>query len=663
MCFDSIAKRSAAATLARLFFGLLIASLFVACPMSGMNQKDAISGDSEIAASRAAPGEQIVSSIELYKGTNFSGEKLTIYMKTFSDGRKAVTNDKGIDLANFPSSWNNQVRSVRLIRGNSYPSLLAWNSANMAGTDVQYYVQSSNPDVTSLYMSSCVPIFDATLPQCQRYDATIFARWAKQNGSDYDETRRYLTAEDQTNRPIKPAREVMGDWETFELRFLDADNKFFTMYSRANNNYVIADRNQNSSEAPLCANWTESTPRPWMFFRIGTEMDLTGRNAKTYRVANSIYAVANGRRVYAVEGLPLTTFTTGRGFPGTGQFWIVNRAPADGATLMLAPYSADPSVHYFNDRFYIYGSHDRDAATDPAMAFKMNDYYVYSMFDMNSRLEQWPYALNGSPSLTYTDVAWVKQSLPQFWAPDAAKVGNNTYLYFPARDNSDAFRIGAAVNTENNPAGRFSAYSNPIAGTFSIDPSVFQDGSNAYMVFGGVWGGQLEQWQYIDASSGTPVQRARAARDPNAAQIKDGDWALGPVIARMNSNMTSLAETPRPIVIKKDGAYMKFSGADTSRSYFEAPWIVKVGSTYYLCYSTGPSRYFSVASSSSIYGPYNYVKDILVPSDTLGTWTTHGSVINTANGWYVFYHDATISPSGTATDKRSIKYKKLSSFP
>ena len=62
------------------------------------------------------------------------------------------------------------------------------------------------------------------------------------------------------------------------------------------------------------------------------------------------------------------------------------------------------------------------------------------------------------------------------------------YLYFPLKDKQDVFRIGVA--TSSSPTGPFKAEAAPIAGSFSIDPAVFAyaDG-NAYMYFGGLWGG------------------------------------------------------------------------------------------------------------------------------------------------------------------------------
>jgi len=68
------------------------------------------------------------------------------------------------------------------------------------------------------------------------------------------------------------------------------------------------------------------------------------------------------------------------------------------------------------------------------------------------------------------------------------------YFYFPAKDKKGAFRIGVA--TGKKPEGPFKAQPDAIKGSFSIDPAVFvDDDGNAYMYFGGIWGGQLQRWQ------------------------------------------------------------------------------------------------------------------------------------------------------------------------
>ena len=67
-------------------------------------------------------------------------------------------------------------------------------------------------------------------------------------------------------------------------------------------------------------------------------------------------------------------------------------------------------------------------------------------------------------------------------------------MYFPMKDQNDIFRMGVAIS--DRPEGPFIPQSDPMKGSYSIDPAVFcdDDGSH-YMYFGGIWGGQLQRYR------------------------------------------------------------------------------------------------------------------------------------------------------------------------
>jgi GH43 family beta-xylosidase len=155
------------------------------------------------------------------------------------------------------------------------------------------------------------------------------------------------------------------------------------------------------------------------------------------------------------------------------------------APLVENIYTADPSAHVFEGKIYIYPSHDIEtevAEDDMGSHFDMKDYHVFSMDKPGSELTDHGVALR------LEDVAWASR---QLWAPDAATKDGKYYLYFPAKYKQDIFKIGVAVS--DRPEGPFTAEPEPIKGTFSMDPAVFQEGNDYYLLFGGIWGGQL-QW-------------------------------------------------------------------------------------------------------------------------------------------------------------------------
>lgn len=296
-------------------------------------------------------------------------------------------------------------------------------------------------------------------------------------------------------------------------------------------------------------------------------------------------------------------------------------------------YTADPSAHVFEGKIYIYPSHDLDhdgPTTVDGDHYAMEDYHVLSMDDFNSP------CIDHGEALHVKDVPWATK---QMWAPDAAFKNNTYYLFFPARDKENIFRIGVA--TSSNPAGPFTSEENYIPGSFSIDPAVFVDEDNrSYMYFGGLWGGQLEKWQ-----NGT--------FDPNAEGPAESEPALGPIVAELSDDMLTFKDTPQEISIIDEEGNPILAG-DEERRYFEGPWVHKYNGYYYLSYSTGTTHYIAYAMSKNLKGPFVYKGRILNP--VIG-WTTHHSIVQFRDKWYLFYHDCSLSDG--VNHKRCVKYTAL----
>jgi beta-xylosidase len=239
-------------------------------------------------------------------------------------------------------------------------------------------------------------------------------------------------------------------------------------------------------------------------------------------------------------------------------------------------------------------------------------------------------------ALHLKDIPWAKQ---QLWAPDAAYKNNTYYLFFPARDHDHIFRIGVA--TSSNPAGPFTPQQNYIPGSFSIDPAVLVDEDNkAYVYFGGLWGGQLEKWQ-----TGT--------FNPDGKEPAETEPALGPMVAKLNEDMLTFTEKPQEISIVDEDGNPILAG-DEDRRFFEGAWVHKYNDYYYLSYSTGTTHYIAYAMSKSPQGPFVYKGTVLKP--VIG-WTTHHSIVQFEDKWYLFYHDCSLSDG--VNHKRSVKYSEL----
>lgn len=300
-------------------------------------------------------------------------------------------------------------------------------------------------------------------------------------------------------------------------------------------------------------------------------------------------------------------------------------------------YTADPSAHVFENKLYIYPSHDFDAGipeNDNGDHFGMKDYHILSMDSVGGEVTDHGVALD------IKDIPWAGR---QLWAPDAAYANGKYYLYFPVKDKSDIFRIGVA--TSDNPAGPFKAEPKPIEGSYSIDPAVFQDSDgNAYMYFGGIWGGQLQRW-----SSGK--------YNPNDVYPDSSQPALSAKVAKMNKDMLSFAEPARDVQILDENGNPLLA-KDNDRRFFEAAWMHKYNGKYYFSYSTGDTHFICYAIGDSPYGPFTYKGVILKP--VLG-WTNHHSIVEYNGKWYLFYHDSSLS--GGKTHLRSVKVTELKYNP
>jgi len=303
--------------------------------------------------------------------------------------------------------------------------------------------------------------------------------------------------------------------------------------------------------------------------------------------------------------------------------------------LFPADYMADPSVHVFNGKIYIYPSHDwecENVENDNGDQYVMKDYHVLS--------------IDGDPMtgtvtdhgkvLGLEDIAWAGR---QLWDCDVAEKDGKYYMYFPMKDRNDVFHWGCAV--ADRPEGPFVPQPDPMRGSYSIDMCVFHDDADDeyYVYFGGLWGGQLQRYK-DNIHLETPY-------------LPDGDVpALPSRVVRLGKDMLQYAEEPKPIVIlDKDGNPLK---ANDPHRFFEASWMHKYNGKYYFSYSTGDSHLLCYATGDNPYGPFTYQGVILTP--VVG-WTTHHCIIEYGDKWYLFHHDSV--PSGGKSWLRSLKVCEL----
>jgi hypothetical protein len=294
---------------------------------------------------------------------------------------------------------------------------------------------------------------------------------------------------------------------------------------------------------------------------------------------------------------------------------------------------ADPAVHVFGGRIYIYPSHDRDsgaAENDNGDHFEMQDYHVLSTDD--------PMAgevVDHGKILDVKDIPWAGR---QLWDCDVAEKDGKYYMYFPLKDKNDVFHIGVAI--ADRPEGPFIPQPDPIRGSYSIDPAVIKDGDDYFMYFGGLWGGQLQRYR-----------DNKALEDPHLNP--DNEPAIPSRVVKLSKDMLQFAEEPREVIVLNEQGKPLTAG-DNQRRFFEASWMHKYNGKYYFSYSTGDTHRLCYAIGDNPYGPFRYQGCIMTP--VVG-WTTHHAIVEFKGKWYLFHHDCV--PSKGITWLRSLKVVEL----
>lgn len=269
-------------------------------------------------------------------------------------------------------------------------------------------------------------------------------------------------------------------------------------------------------------------------------------------------------------------------------------------------FTADPSARVFNDRMYVYPSHDIFATEGKGRLkwFCMEDYHVFS----SDNLTAWK---DHGVIVTQTNVPWVKPDGYSMWAPDCIFRNGKYYFYFPTfpKDTTvigKGFTIGVAI--ADKPEGPFVPQAEPIKNVKGIDPNVFID--------------------------------------------KDGQaylyWSAGNIFgAKLKANMLELDSD------------VKILGDLPTKGLKEGPYMIERNGIYYLTYPhvENKTERLEYAISDNPLGPFK-VTGVIMDESASGCWTNHHSLLEFKKQWYLFYHDKDYSP--TFDKARSIRMDSLS---
>ena len=277
-------------------------------------------------------------------------------------------------------------------------------------------------------------------------------------------------------------------------------------------------------------------------------------------------------------------------------------------------FAADPTARVFNNKVYLYPSHDIFPPEGQRQDwFCMEDYHVFS----SENLTDWT---DSGVIVTQNKVPWVKPDSYSMWAPDCIERNGKYYFYFPsAPKDGRGFGIGVAI--ADSPEGPFIPEPENIKGISGIDPCVLQ------------------------------------ASDGNAYIF----WGAGRC-AKLKPNMKELADDTPTETVKWGDHEFELSGVnclkDLPNRQAEGPFAFEYNGNYYLTYPyvRENTEVLGYAMSKNPMGPYEY-KGLIMPEHDNGCWTNHHSIINYKGQWYLFYHRNHFSPRDDK--RRSVCIEKL----
>ncbi|EKQ51178.1 MAG: beta-xylosidase [Clostridium sp. Maddingley MBC34-26] len=276
-------------------------------------------------------------------------------------------------------------------------------------------------------------------------------------------------------------------------------------------------------------------------------------------------------------------------------------------------YIPDGEPHVFNNRVYVYGSHDRFNGH----VFCLNDYVCYSA------------PIDNIGDWRYEGVIYKKSDDPLnpdnrmcLYAPDVTVGPDGRYYLYYALDKVSLISVAVC----DTPAGKyeFYGYVHYSDGTrlgeregdpYQFDPGVLTEGNTTYLYTGFCAFGDKSR--------------------------------KGATVTIIGPDMLTILE--EPVLVVPSQPYSNGSGFE-GHEFFEASSIRKKGDTYYFIYSSIVMHELCYATSKNPTKGFTYQgvivsnNDIHIdsykPAEKPMNYCTnnHGSIVEINGNWYIFYH-------------------------
>lgn len=289
-------------------------------------------------------------------------------------------------------------------------------------------------------------------------------------------------------------------------------------------------------------------------------------------------------------------------------------------------YIADAEPYVFDERVYIYGSHDRFDGGD----FCLNDYVCWSapINDLgNWRNEGIIYKPTQDPLNTNTD------GQQNGFAPDVNQGPDGRYYFYYALSRSPVISVAVC----NTPAGEYQFYGHVhyrdgrIFGknqgdVFNFDPGVLVDDDGRVYLYTGF----------------SPISEFLRSMLKKNGLLIDGAYCV-----ELEQDMLTIKSLPELVL---PGESVSLETGFENHGFFEASSPRKINGKYYMIYSSIKSHELCYAVSDKPNGKFTYGGTIVSIGD-VGlngeeqavnyTGNTHGGIVNIKHQWYVFYHRQT----------------------
>ena len=276
-------------------------------------------------------------------------------------------------------------------------------------------------------------------------------------------------------------------------------------------------------------------------------------------------------------------------------------------------YIPDGEPYVFDDRVYVYGSHDRFNGC----TFCLNDYVCWSA--SIDDLGNWRYE-----GVIYekTQDPYNKEGKMCLYAPDVTVGPDGRYYLYYVLDKMNVVSVAVC----DSPAGKYefygyvhyedgTLYGNKEGDEPQFDPGVLTEGDRTYLYTGFCGAGDK-------------------SRTGAMATV------LGPDMLTIIEDMKFVAP---------GGCYGEGTGFE-GHEFFEAPSIRKINDTYYFIYSSKVMHELCYATSKNPTEGFKYQGVIVSNCDmhidsykeadmpTSYGANNHGSIVQIGSDWYIFYH-------------------------